>query len=231
MLKVESADHWKELQAKALNGSTRGLVVHFEADWCTPCVTLNEALEKEAAARPSVIFAKVDAGVLSDIAEAELVTSVPHVVFYRPEKKRDATESHLERIAEVSGAKMAPIAANLNTLFGDKDRKEAWPSMDDFLRYLVKKDRVVLFLTGTPSRPRCGFAGRLVEMLDKYDVNYSYYDIMADDEVCEALKKFSDWPTYPQVYVNGELLGGMDICKEMHEKDELAAALGCQKKA
>jgi Grx4 family monothiol glutaredoxin len=223
MLKVESAEQWAEL--KQTRG--RGLVVHFEADWCEPCVDLNKFLESQTSAFSDVTFARVDAGQLGDVAEAEEVSSVPHIVMYRPE----GAAQHLERVAEISGAKLQPIEANLNTIYGNKERRENHASMEDFLKYQINKNRVVVFLTGTPSRPRCGFAGRLIEMLDSYDLAYSYYDVMADDEACQALKKFSDWPTYPQVYVNGELIGGMDICKEMHEKDELAAALGCSKRA
>jgi Grx4 family monothiol glutaredoxin len=222
-LQVESQEQWKELTGVS---SKRGLVVHFEADWCTPCGGINAWLDSQAKALPDVVFARVDAGKLSEIAESALVTSVPHIVFYRPEGEARA----LERVAEVSGAKMKLLSTNLATLFGDKDQVSAHASMEAFLKYQINKDKIVLMLTGTPSRPRCGFAGRLIEMLDEYDVEYSYYDIMQDDTACQALKKFSDWPTYPQVYVNGELIGGFDICKEMHEKGTLAESLGCKKR-
>eukprot|EP00672_Neobodo_designis_P016494 CAMPEP_0174828782 /NCGR_PEP_ID=MMETSP1114-20130205/1533_1 /TAXON_ID=312471 /ORGANISM="Neobodo designis, Strain CCAP 1951/1" /LENGTH=226 /DNA_ID=CAMNT_0016062507 /DNA_START=27 /DNA_END=707 /DNA_ORIENTATION=- len=223
-LVVESAAQWAELTRSS---SKRGLVVHFEADWCTPCVGLNAWLDAQAKVLPDVIFARVDAGKHEAIAEAADVSSVPHVVFYRPEGE----DRHLERVAEVSGAKMKVLSSNLATLFGDRDQVGNHDNMEAFLRYQINKDKVVLFLTGTPSRPRCGFAGRLVEIMDQYDVEYSYYDIMQDDEACQALKKFADWPTYPQVYVKGELIGGFDICKEMHEKGTLAAALGCSKRS
>ena len=220
---VESSEQWKELTASC---GKRGLVAHFEADWCTPCVGLNTWLESQAKALPDVVFARVDASKHESIAEEAQVTSVPHVVFFRPEGE----DRHLERVAEVGGAKMKTLSSNLATLFGDRDQVSSHESMDAFLKYQINKDKVMLFLTGTPSRPRCGFAGRLIEILDQYDVEYSFYDIMQDDEACQALKKFADWPTYPQVYVNGELIGGFDICKEMHEKGSLAAALGCSKR-
>jgi Grx4 family monothiol glutaredoxin len=190
-------------------------------------VGLNSWLESQSKTLPDVIFARVDAGKLPEVAEAAQVSAVPHMVFYRPEGE----DRHMERVAEVSGAKMKILNTNLATLFGDRDQVSSHPNMEAFLKYQIAKDKIVLFLTGTPSRPRCGFAGRLIEMLDGYDCEYSYYDIMQDDEVCQALKKFADWPTYPQVYVNGELMGGFDICKEMHEKNTLAAALGCKKRA
>ncbi|KAG5487591.1 hypothetical protein LSCM4_08036 [Leishmania orientalis] len=83
------------------------------------------------------------------------------------------------------------------------------------LRDIISRDRLVVFLTGTPEQPRCRFTAQLVDLLNQLGIRYSFFDIMADDEVCEGLKAYSDWPTYPQVYVDGELLGGYDICKRM----------------
>eukprot|EP00658_Telonema_sp_P-2_P062525 TRINITY_DN51198_c0_g1_i1.p1 TRINITY_DN51198_c0_g1~~TRINITY_DN51198_c0_g1_i1.p1 ORF type:complete len:118 (+),score=40.69 TRINITY_DN51198_c0_g1_i1:170-523(+) len=67
------------------------------------------------------------------------------------------------------------------------------------------------FLTGSPEAPRCRFTVSLVDILNQIGVQYSYVNILEDDEVCEGLKEFSSWPTYPQVYIDGELIGGYDI--------------------
>lgn len=217
MLNIDSAD----MLAQTKKNAPFGLVLHFGADWCAPCADVNKWLAAQAAARPKLVIGYVDAEKRGELAEAEEVTAVPHVVFYRP-----GNDGAQERVAEVSGFKEPQLAMNLNSLYGDKETRAGHESMEAFLKYLINKDRVMIFITGTPSRPRCGFTGRLIEMLGEYDVKYSYYDVMADDDACAALKTFSDWPTYPQVYVGGELIGGMDICKEMHEKGELAAALG-----
>lgn len=83
----------------------------------------------------------------------------------------------------------------------------------------------MLFITGTPSRPRCGFTGKLIELFNDLGVKYTYYDIMANDEVCERLKTYSSWPTYPQLYVEGELIGGLDIIKELHSQGQLLSTL------
>lgn len=79
------------------------------------------------------------------------------------------------------------------------------------LSAIINSNRIVIFLTGTPRRPQCGFTVRLVELLDQLPINYEYYNIMQSDEICEGLKEYSGWPTYPQVYVDGELIGGFDI--------------------
>lgn len=85
----------------------------------------------------------------------------------------------------------------------------------DDLRDIIHNDRLVLFLTGTPEEPRCRFTMQVVDLMDQLGVKYGYFNIMEDEEVCEGLKRYSDWPTYPQVYLDGELLGGYDICKQM----------------
>jgi Grx4 family monothiol glutaredoxin len=73
----------------------------------------------------------------------------------------------------------------------------------------------MVFIKGSPSAPKCGFSRQLVTILNDLKVAFGSFDILEDDEVRQGLKEFSDWPTYPQVYVEGELLGGLDIVKEM----------------
>lgn len=72
-----------------------------------------------------------------------------------------------------------------------------------------------MFLTGTPEQPRCRFTVQLVDLFNQLGIKYSFFNILDDEEVCEGLKTYSEWPTYPQIYIDGELLGGYDICKNM----------------
>jgi monothiol glutaredoxin len=91
---------------------------------------------------------------------------------------------------------------------------------------LVKNNRVMLFMKGHPSQPACGFSQRIVSLLGNYDsLDYGSFDIYKDEEVREGLKRYSKWPTYPQLYVDGELVGGIDICQELHENGELEDVL------
>jgi len=94
------------------------------------------------------------------------------------------------------------------------------------LAKLVKSSKVVLFMKGDRGEPRCGFSRKVVEALDDTGVEYSTFDILQDEEVRQGLKTFSNWPTYPQLYAGGELLGGCDIVLEMAAGGELKAALG-----
>lgn len=87
--------------------------------------------------------------------------------------------------------------------------------INDRLRALVSSAPVMLFMKGTPEAPRCGFSRKTVEILQRNDVPFSFFDILQDDDVRAGLKKLYDWPTYPQLYVNGQLIGGYDIVNEI----------------
>jgi len=87
------------------------------------------------------------------------------------------------------------------------------------LEELVKAAPVMLFMKGTPSSPQCGFSRQLVAMLRENGVKYGFFNILADDEVRQGLKEFADWPTFPQLWVSGELVGGLDIVKEEMAND------------
>ena len=98
-------------------------------------------------------------------------------------------------------------------------------SLEDRLKKLTNRSNVMLFMKGLPSAPKCGFSRQIVEILDQQEVAYDAFDILQDNEVREGLKKYSDWPTYPQLYVSGDLVGGLDIIKEMREDGSLAEIL------
>lgn len=89
------------------------------------------------------------------------------------------------------------------------------------LQQLIDSHPIMLFMKGNPGEPKCGFSQKVVEILNKEKVKFGSFDILADSEVREGLKKFSNWPTYPQIYCKGDLLGGCDIVIAMHESGEL----------
>ena len=84
---------------------------------------------------------------------------------------------------------------------------------------------VVLFMKGTPDFPQCGFSAAAVRTLEACGASFGYVNIFEDPELREALKRYSNWPTFPQLYVNGELVGGSDILTEMFQKGELQQLL------
>jgi monothiol glutaredoxin len=90
----------------------------------------------------------------------------------------------------------------------------------------ISSNRIMLFMKGNPSMPQCGFSAAVVGILKELGAKYGSVNILADQELREGLKEFSNWPTFPQLYVNGQLVGGCDIVREMHAKGELAPLLG-----
>ncbi len=99
----------------------------------------------------------------------------------------------------------------------------------DFLQQSIDENNVMLFMKGTPEMPRCGFSMRVVQVLDSMDVEYGAIDVLpALQPLREVTTEIADWQTFPQLYVNGELLGGADIVQEMFEAGELGEALGLE---
>lgn len=94
------------------------------------------------------------------------------------------------------------------------------------IEQMVRADRVVLFMKGTRSMPQCGFSAATVGILDSLVPDYTTYNVLEDQGVREGIKAYSNWPTIPQLYVNGELMGGCDITKQMFNTGELHQVLG-----
>ncbi len=91
----------------------------------------------------------------------------------------------------------------------------------DRIRQQLSADKVVLYMKGTPQFPQCGFSAKAAQMLGACGVKYTSYDILSDPEIRQGLKEYSNWPTFPQLYLNGELVGGYDIMTELFQKGEL----------
>ena len=98
-------------------------------------------------------------------------------------------------------------------------------AIDDRIREQITGDDVVLYMKGTPVFPMCGFSAAVVQVLSHVGVPFQSYNILDDAELRQGLKEFSNWPTFPQLYVKGELVGGCDIVREMYETGELSELL------
>ena len=93
--------------------------------------------------------------------------------------------------------------------------------IDQKINTMIENHDVVLFMKGTPNFPQCGFSARTVKILIECESQFSYVDVLENNDVRVALPKVSDWPTFPQVFINGELVGGADIIAQMNESGEL----------
>ncbi|RHZ24645.1 hypothetical protein DYB37_012528 [Aphanomyces astaci] len=114
----------------------------------------------------------------------------------------------------------------IQPLNDDDVEKALFASLTD----LIKSAPVLLFMKGTPNEPKCGFSRKTVELLRGHHIAFSTFDILSDESVRQGLKKMSNWPTYPQLYVHGALAGGLDILTEMADEGDLADQLGVAKK-
>jgi monothiol glutaredoxin len=92
----------------------------------------------------------------------------------------------------------------------------------------IRENPVILFMKGNPDQPACGFSARTVGMLQSLDAPFAAVDVLPDPRIRQELSALSQWPTIPQLFINGELIGGCDIVTEMYESGELAQALGLE---
>jgi len=105
------------------------------------------------------------------------------------------------------------------------------PALRERIESIVRSDRVVVFMKGNPDAPQCGFSAQVVSILGRLIPVYGSFDVLSDREVREGIKEFSNWPTIPQLYVDGEFQGGCDIVKELYASGELEQLLGVKAEA
>ncbi|KOC71034.1 Glutaredoxin-3 [Habropoda laboriosa] len=197
-------------------------VIHFYAPWADQCSQINDVIEEmsKLTEYKGVKFAKIEAEKVPEVSLKTDITAVPTIVLAR-------NDTVLDR---VDGANPSAIAEKIKQHLTNKETipieackpKE---NLEDRLKKLINQGPCMLFMKGNPTNPRCGFSRTIVSILDSYKADYQTFDILQDNDVREGLKKFSDWPTYPQLYINGELIGGLDIIKEMSQDGELERIL------
>ncbi len=93
------------------------------------------------------------------------------------------------------------------------------------IKQQIKDNAILLYMKGSPKMPQCGFSARAVQCIDACGVNFAYVDVLANPDIRQALPQIADWPTFPQLYVKGELIGGSDIIAELYQQGELEAIL------
>ncbi len=118
-------------------------------------------------------------------------------------------------------APSAPAPARAATPAPSAGAKEVHDRIDN----LVKGNKVVLFMKGSKLFPQCGFSAATVEILNQYGVPFVDVDVLSDPGIRQGIKEFSQWPTIPQLFIDGKFVGGCDIAREMHANGELAALL------
>lgn len=209
-------DHFKQLVQKA---GSQLVVVHFEADWADECKQMNNVLSELAKEFTHTIFIRLQAEEVADVSQHYEVECVPTFVLLKDKKV-------LSKVEGANAGKLSSTVKQHATAYITPTvEPKSTESLEDRLKKLINARPCMLFMKGSPTEPKCGFSRETIRILQEQGVRFGTFDILNDNEVRQGLKKYSDWPTYPQLYVNGELVGGLDIIKELVENDELKEML------
>jgi len=225
---VTSPEHFQTLLSADLQ---RVSLINFWAPWAEPCNQMNQVVEELAKKYPKLLALHVDAGEQQDIAESFEINAVPSFIILRG-------HTLLKRISGAdAGALTAAVGEHTPKVSSVIPRsstdqsppapveQETTEQLNSRLRGLTGQSKVVLFMKGSPQQPRCGFSRQIVGILDEHKVEYTTFDILTDESVRSGLKVYNNWPTYPQLIINGEFVGGLDVVKEMVANGELQELL------
>lgn len=179
---------------------------------------MDKVLEQVIKDHPSLRAIRVEAEEATEISEKYQVSVVPYFVFINNGQILDTLEGAEPSLLVSKASALAKHKSILATEYPA-------PTIQDRIAALIKKKPVMLFMKGNAGTPRCGFSSKVVEVLNSIGADYGTFDILSDEDVRQGLKEYSNWPTYPQLYVQGELLGGHDIIMELAETGELRSEL------
>ncbi|KAI0077817.1 glutaredoxin [Panus rudis PR-1116 ss-1] len=227
---IASTEQFQSLLSQDLN---RISLLNFWAPWAQPCEQMNQVVRELAKKYPELLVLQIEAESQQDISDSFNVEAVPTFV---------VLQGHT-LLGQVSGADAAGltklIADNIHGPSSVKPQahtdqhpaaapsaSETQEQLNERLRKLMNQDKVVLFMKGSPDAPRCGFSRKIVGILKDQGVQFSHFDILSDESVRSGMKVLNNWPTFPQLIVNGEFVGGLDIVQEMVENGELKEVLG-----
>lgn len=205
--------------------STRLIALYFHTSWAAPCQTMNSVVATLAQANLQVTFLSLDADEQQEISELFEVSAVPYIILIRNStilKELSGVDpkdfiAALKQFSPVDSPSQQEKVEEPKPAETEKEPTEE--ELTDRLKKLTSAAPVMLFMKGSPSGPQCGFSRQMVAILRENQVRFGFFDILKDDSVRQGLKKFSDWPTFPQLYINGEFQGGLDIVKELLEED------------
>ena len=177
------------------------------------CQQVVECLPVLAETQP-LIYVVIDSARFPNLLTTYKVTEVPTTVLV-------AGLMEVRRCVGGDTAILVDIVTSLCETF-PKALEEVHAKVGPNLDRIIKSDHVVVFIKGSPEQPKCKFTRKLVGLLESAQTMYSHYDILQDDITREWLKRHSNWPTFPQVYVRGELVGGVDVVEQMINQGEFA---------
>ncbi|TKR60438.1 hypothetical protein L596_027685 [Steinernema carpocapsae] len=190
--------------------SDRIVAVHFGASWADSCASVDEILAEYCKElKDSFSAARIDAEGVPEVSLAHKIAAAPTIVFFK-------SGSEVGRVNGFNPAELREVITKQTFASGTAQATKSTTkeNLNERLKRLINKSRMTLFMKGNPQQPRCGFSRQTVELLKSVNADYWTFDILSDEEVRQGLKVYSDWPTYPQLYLDGELVGGLDVIRE-----------------
>ncbi|PLW45670.1 hypothetical protein PCASD_07067 [Puccinia coronata f. sp. avenae] len=241
-----------------MNAEADKSILYFRAEWAEICRTADPVIKSLSEKWKEPLFVEIEAESLPEVAESFEVSSVPCFVILRghqllsrivgaelPQLESDVekfvkasqnnqTNGKYEVLSETTQKPQPPssgTSANKPQSGVSSTEDETEEQLFARCKSLMQQSKVVLFMKGDPKTPRCGFSQQTVKILQDLNIEFTTFDILTDEKVRQGMKKLNSWPTFPQIIIKGELVGGLDILKEMiqhngKEKTELDELLG-----
>mmetsp|Transcript_30073 Transcript_30073/g.75705 ORF Transcript_30073/g.75705 Transcript_30073/m.75705 type:complete len:335 (+) Transcript_30073:62-1066(+) len=217
-----------EAEFTALLSAQERVALCVTAEWSEPAKHMDTVFAKLAPRHQTVSFARTQVET-PGIAEKFQVSSVPTFLFFKSGKlvltevgaSAPALLKALDSFVTDSGITASESADSTAELSPEEKKAQ----LNRRLKGLIEYAPVMLFMKGIPTDPKCKFSRRMIDLLKEANIPFSSFNILADPEVRNGLKEYSDWPTYPQLYINGKLVGGLDVVLELHAEGELTAMI------
>ncbi|CAG8548507.1 1618_t:CDS:2, partial [Scutellospora calospora] len=201
-------------------------VLNFWAEWAKACTQMNDVFAELAKKYTTIKFIKIEAEKFPDISGSFEIVAVPVFIILKNGGISDRVDgANAPELTSIVAKYGKPTAVSATNYASDKPETLHKGDLNTYLNELINSSPVMVFIKGTPNQPRCGFSRQIVEIFNERNVKFGSFDILTDEEVRQGLKEYSKWPTYPQVYINGELIGGLDVVKEMIENGEFQSTI------
>ncbi|VDM97163.1 unnamed protein product [Thelazia callipaeda] len=221
--------------------TTNYCLVYFKAKWLEMCEHLDNLMLELKDELGCFDFAAVEAEELAELSSAYKVDAAPTVIIFKAGKEIDRVRgfdpgdlkmkiiehNFVEGVANMTRRSVNDVRCSsyyqnfkvvshfsFQNLDGRLNYNRFFQNIDERLKSLINQAPLMLFMKGTPDSPKCGFSKQIVILLRGINADFSTFDVLKDEEVRQKLKRYSNWPSYPQLYLNGELIGGLDIVKE-----------------
>lgn len=232
LIEISNKDQFSELTS----AKDKLIALYFHTPWASPCIQMNKVISTLADSDQynSTTFLAINADNFPEISDLFDITAVPYFVLIKngtiikeltgadPKEFVNALDTYGDNSTTTTSASTnQQTNTTANSTTPSIPQEETPEQLNARLEKLTTAAPIMLFMKGTPSAPQCGFSRQMVAILREHQVRFGFFDILKDDSVRQGLKAFSDWPTFPQLYIGGEFQGGLDIIKENLSEDDL----------